>query len=49
MWSWLLIGLLYLGSMGFLRWLGGIGAVADAIAGWGRTTAERRRRTASAS
>ena len=45
MWSWLGIGVLYVLGMGFFRWLGGIAAASDAIARWGRTTAERRRRS----
>jgi hypothetical protein len=43
MWSWLGIGALYLLGLGFFRWLGGIAAASDAIAEWGRRTAERRR------
>jgi hypothetical protein len=42
-WSWIGIGALYLLSMGFFRWLGGIGAAANAIQRWGNTTAEKRR------
>jgi hypothetical protein len=33
--------------VGLCKWLGGIGAAADAIASWGRATAERRRRTSA--
>jgi hypothetical protein len=41
--SWILIIALYVLGMGFFRWLGGIGAAADAISRWGRATAGRRR------
>jgi hypothetical protein len=47
MWEWVLIAVLYVLGIGFFRWLGGIGAAEDAIQRWGRTTAERRRRTSS--
>jgi hypothetical protein len=45
MWSWIGIVSLYLFAIGGFRWLGGIGAAADAIEGWGRATIERRRDT----
>jgi hypothetical protein len=41
--SWLVIGALYVLGIGFFRWLGGVGAAADAISQWGRATAARRR------
>jgi hypothetical protein len=44
MWGWIWIVVLYVLGIGFFRWLGGIGAAADAIERWGRVTAERRRR-----
>jgi len=47
MWEWILIAVLYVLGIGFFRWLGGVGAAADAIQRWGHTTAERRRRTSS--
>jgi hypothetical protein len=47
MWGWLLTGFLYVLGIGFFRWLGGIGAAADALERWGRATAERRRRASS--
>jgi hypothetical protein len=43
MWSWLLIGALYVLGIGFFRWLGGVASAGDAIARWGRSTAERKR------
>jgi hypothetical protein len=43
MWGWIWIIALYLLSIGLLRWLGGIGAAADAIQGWGRAVVHRRR------
>jgi hypothetical protein len=47
MWSWIWIAALYVLGIGCFRWLGGVGAAADAISRWGRSTAERRRRTSS--
>jgi hypothetical protein len=44
MWGWIGIAALYVLGMGFFHWLGGLGAAAEAIQSWGRTTAERRRR-----
>ena len=43
MWGWIWVIVLYVLGIGFFRWLGGVGAAADAIASWGRATAERRR------
>jgi hypothetical protein len=40
---------LYVLGLGFFRWLGGIGAAADAIERWGHAAAERRRRAPSSS
>ena len=48
-WNWIVIGILYLFGIGFFRWLGGIGAAADAIKSWGRVYSDRRRRTSSSS
>jgi hypothetical protein len=47
MWGWIGIVVLYVLGMGFFHWLGGIGAAAEAIRGWGRATAERQRRVSS--
>ncbi|HEX4323081.1 MAG TPA: hypothetical protein VHZ77_00460 [Gaiellaceae bacterium] len=47
MFTWIEIALLYLLGMGLFLWLGGISAAGDAIARWGRETAERRRCAAS--
>jgi hypothetical protein len=47
--DWIWIGALYVLGMGFFRWLGGIGAAATAIQRWGHASAEKRRRTVSAS
>ena len=44
MWSWIGIAALYVLGIGLFRWLGGVAAAGDAIASWGRATAERRRR-----
>jgi hypothetical protein len=49
MMSWIEIALLYLLGMGLLWWLGGISSAADALSGWGRATAERRRDVVSSS
>jgi hypothetical protein len=49
MWSWLVIAALYVAGMSFFRWLGGLGAAADAFQRWGHAAAERRRRTVSSS
>ena len=45
MWGWIWIIALYVLSIGLFRWLGGIGAAANAIQRWGHATAERKRRT----
>jgi len=47
--SWIWIPALYVLSFGLLAWLGGISAAGDAIARWGRESAERRRRAVSPS
>jgi hypothetical protein len=49
MWGWIWIVVLYVVGMGFFRWLGGLGAAANAIQQWGHATGERRRRTSSSS
>ena len=41
--SWIWIPVLYVLAFGLFGWLGGIAAAGDAIARWGRETAERRR------
>jgi len=43
MWGWVGIAVLYVLGMSFFRWLGGIGAAADAFQRWGHSTAVRRR------
>jgi len=43
MWSWVVIAVLYVLGIGFFRWLGGIGAAADAIQRWGHSAGVRRR------
>jgi len=47
MWEWIWIVCLYVLGISFFRWLGGIGAAADALKLWGRAAAERRRRATS--
>jgi len=47
MWDWIWIAVLYALGMSFFRWLGGIGAAADAIQRWGHGVGERRRRVSS--
>ncbi len=49
MWDWVWIAVLYVLGIGFFRWLGGIGAAADAIQRWGHAHAERGRRVSSSS
>ena len=41
--NWIWIPALYVFAFGLFAWLGGISAAGDAIARWGRETAERRR------
>jgi hypothetical protein len=41
--SWIWIPALYVLAFGLFAWVGGIPAAGDAIARWGRETAERRR------
>jgi fermentation-respiration switch protein FrsA (DUF1100 family) len=42
MWGWLVIAVLYVVGIGFFRWLGGLGAAANAIQRWGQSVGERR-------
>ncbi|HEY3577218.1 MAG TPA: hypothetical protein VGK68_04360 [Gaiellaceae bacterium] len=41
--NWIWIPILYVLAFGLFGWLGGIASAGDAIARWGRETAERRR------
>jgi hypothetical protein len=43
--GWIVTGVLYVFAVGFFRWLGGVASASDAIAQWGRATAEKRRRS----
>jgi hypothetical protein len=45
--DWIIILALYAFGAGFFRALGGLGAAADAIASWGRTSSSRRSDPAS--
>ena len=46
----IVIGALWVANVLLLRWLGGTGSAGDALARWGRATAEKhRRRLASSS
>jgi hypothetical protein len=47
MWTWIWVVVLYVLGIGFFRWLGGVGAAAEAMKLWGRAAAERRRRPTS--
>ena len=47
--SWIWIPALYALAFGLFGWLGGISAAGDAIARWGRATAEHRRAAVSTS
>jgi hypothetical protein len=49
MWSWIVVGVLYVLGMGFFHLIGGLGAAADAFERWGRHAATARRRRAPAS
>jgi hypothetical protein len=49
MWQWIWIIAVYLLSISLFRWLGGIGAAAEAIQRWGNAVGERRRRSISPS
>jgi hypothetical protein len=40
----IVIAVLYIGNVLFFRWIGGVGSASDALAQWGRATAEKRRR-----
>jgi hypothetical protein len=45
--SWIVIGILYVLSIGGFRWLGGIGAASEALRRWGRSQAADRGRPVS--
>jgi hypothetical protein len=45
--SWIVIGVLYVLSIGGFRWLGGIGAAGEALRQWGRSRAADRGRPLS--
>jgi hypothetical protein len=49
MWTWIWIIAVYLLSISLFRWLGGIGAAADAIQRWGHSVGERRGQSISSS
>jgi Sec-independent protein translocase protein TatA len=49
MWSWIVIGVLYVLVFGGYRLLGGIGAAADALRDWGRASAQVSRSVSSPS
>jgi hypothetical protein len=45
--GWIIIGILYVLSIGGFRWLGGIGAAGEAFREWGRSRAAGRSRPVS--
>ena len=47
MWTWIVIGALYLVGMGSFQLLGGLGAAGDAFRQWGEAVARRRRPSTS--
>jgi hypothetical protein len=49
MWSWIIVGVLYVFGMGLFCLLGGLGAAADALQRWGRSRASTRADAASPS
>jgi hypothetical protein len=40
---WIVAAVLYLIGIGFFRWLGGIGAAAEAFRRWGHASAAKRK------
>ena len=49
MWDLVVIGILYVLSVGLFRWLGGFGAAGDALRVWGRSNAAMRANHGSSS
>jgi len=49
MWDLLVIGILYVLSVGLFRWLGGFGAAGDAFRVWGRRHSATRLNPGSSS
>ncbi len=47
--SLIVIAVLYVANVLFFRWIGGVGSAADALAQWGRASAEKRRRRLASS
>ena len=45
--GWIVIGVLYVLSIGGFRWLGGIGAAGEALRQWGRSRSADRGRPVS--
>ena len=45
----IVIAVLWVGNVLLLRWLGGVGSAGDALARWGKATAEKRRRRLASS
>ena len=45
----IVIAVLWVGNVVLLRWLGGVGSAGDALARWGKATAEKRRRRLASS
>jgi Sec-independent protein translocase protein TatA len=43
MWSWIVIGVLYVLVLGGYRMLGGLGAAAEAMRDWGRASSNAAR------
>jgi hypothetical protein len=43
MWSWIVLGVVYVLVLGGFRWLGGIGAAAEALREWGRASSSGSR------
>jgi hypothetical protein len=49
MWSWIVIGVLYVLVIGGFRILGGIGSAADALREWGRASSNGAHRPSASS
>jgi hypothetical protein len=49
MWSWIIVGVLYLLGMGLFQLLGGLGAAGEGFRRWGESASALRNRTSPTS